>query len=711
MADERDLMMDLVICDREGDEVDIACAGSALWLAWSSASLEAEVVRAIEVGKPEASAHTLAGPAFRPRLAAWGDTVWLAACIRDGRRSLPGGLVITPRGSSPWAIPEAAACFGVAVAAAGDAAWIAWEDRALGRITLARIDCRGQIFGQRALPGQAGQRSPSLAVTATGEVIAAWAEAGRIAFCRVTPDGEPGPVSHVAGHGAHQDAPAVCALGDGSAAVAWHSRARGDGSDVVAWLGVATVAGDGTVSDMSPAPRDVAAQASSDIDQGWELPALAEALGGGLWLAGRSSHNFWSAHHDGAGWSSRTPLSAPGWGGRGRRIALAATADGMVCAHREPDGIAITRLDPARSGPEAENLAPSASPPSRPSSPRPPADILFGDLHQHTAHSDGLGTAEELYLLARTGRALDFAAVTDHDRFCRRAIGPATWRYLCDVANAEHDPGRFVTFCAYEMTGPRYPGFGHKCVYFADRVPERVPEKDVDTVFACLRELGGLCAPHHVAWTGMDAEHHDPEVQPVWEIFSVHGCYEHAGASAKFPPRQDCILPGQFVSDALEAGLRFGFIASTDSHGLLWHHGISPKRDPFSSGLAAVCGAERTRDSILDAIRARRTYATTGAKIRLRVELDGAGMGEALPADVRGDLGIDVEGTAAIQSITVVSRQTQRVLDASGKDRVEVRAPVARGDRLPWDYVYVRITQEDGEMAWSSPIWFGEPSR
>ena len=57
--------------------------------------------------------------------------------------------------------------------------------------------------------------------------------------------------------------------------------------------------------------------------------------------------------------------------------------------------------------------------------------------------------------------------------------------------------------------------------------------------------------------------------QPFWEICSCHGCYEHAD----HPLGQRGELFDQMVDAALAKGLRFGFIANSDGHGLLWHHG------------------------------------------------------------------------------------------------------------------------------------------
>jgi hypothetical protein len=395
------------------------------------------------------------------------------------------------------------------------------------------------------------------------------------------------------------------------------------------------------------------------------------------------------------------PLDDGGWGGRGRRHALALQAGDVWLARRAPDGVAI---GPCRVPPAAH--ASSASPRVQPrqSTRRAVRGILFGDLHQHTVHSDGCGSLEDLWIAARDRRGLDFAAITDHDQFCRRALGPATWQLGTQVAAGFDDPGAFVAIVGYELTLPRHPGPGHKCVYFGSRIPDRVPDRDIDTLFALLRSLGGIAVPHHVGWTGGDFAHHDPHVQPVWEICSVHGCYEGDHGRSLHPPRADHVIPGQFVRDALAAGLRFGFIAATDSHGLNWHHGISRWKNPFHAGLACVVGAEPTRDGIIAALSARRCYATTGAKIGLRVELDGAVMGSELPLDVRGEVFVEVDGTAPVAKIALVHAAGEQVV-ATTEAHAQVRVKVPTFDGA--SYVYVRVEQADGEQAWASPFWIG----
>jgi hypothetical protein len=235
-----------------------------------------------------------------------------------------------------------------------------------------------------------------------------------------------------------------------------------------------------------------------------------------------------------------------------------------------------------------------------------------------------------------------------------------------------------------------------------------VPPKDLAEIFAYLRRTRGIAVPHHITWTGADIEHHDPVLQPVWEICSVHGCCDREDAHTAFPPRTDPVLAGHFARDALDGGLRFGFIGGTDSHGLLWHHGISPKRDPFSTGLAAVVGAEPTRSGILDALRMRRCFATTGVRIHLNVDFDGAPMGAELPAGTAGRLGLRVRGTAPLARVTIVRPGGDTVIGAGVEcGDLEATVDIVPDPKRSWEYLYLQVVQSDGEMAWSSPIWIG----
>lgn len=696
------------------DEIALGAAGGRLWAAASTATLASE-----EVWLGEVSGDCIAGaarvledgPCTRPALAAFehGGALVIACAANRIVAAYAGGSDV-----ARWQLPIDGTPVHLSAVALDARAWIAAEVvRGAERvIELWSVDPATGVVGEhRTLGGGATWcRWPVLARERGGLVIA-WCD-GPQRLPGVVKIGRWNDRLHARDvSGDPGEAPAIAHLPDGAIAVAWHhggANTAGDDREatVVRMIDVAIVRLDGgRVVPISP-PPGAGGSIPRGEDQGWELPALAVDRDGSLWLVGRSTHGHHVARRGAGGaWTAPTALDEGGWGGRGRRHTLITHAGRIWLARRAPAGLVIGTC------PEPTSEIPRTRPPrsmsARRSGRRPGAGVLFGDLHQHTAHSDGCGSVEDLWIAARDQRGLDFAAVTDHDQFCRRALGPATWQLTTSVANGFDEPGRFVAIAAYEFTGPRHPGPGHKCVYFADRVPDRVPDRDVDALFKVVREYGGIAVPHHVAWTGADFAHHDPSVQPVWEICSVHGCYEGEGACPAHPPRADFVIPGHFVRDALAAGLRFGFIGSTDSHGLDWHHGIARWRNPFRSGLACVVGAEPTRAGIIAALRARRSYATTGAKILVRAEVDGATMGSELPAGTRGELFVEVSGTAPISKIVVVEGDSERVLatDTSGTfTRARTRLPVREGA----SYAYVRVEQADGEAAWTSPFWIGE---
>jgi hypothetical protein len=211
-----------------------------------------------------------------------------------------------------------------------------------------------------------------------------------------------------------------------------------------------------------------------------------------------------------------------------------------------------------------------------------------------------------------------------------------------------------------------------------------------------VKRLDAFAVPHHVGWTGANEEAHDPVGQPVFEICSCHGCYLHA--DHPLGGRGD--LRDQMVEEVLRRGKRFGFIACSDGHGLLFHHGVARKRDPFRCGLTAVQARATTREAILEAIRERRCYATSGVPIFLDLRAGEHPMGSEL--EVEGPTPVRAEARAA----TPIARLTLQgaagpIATVSGESEL---AASLEGTVEP-GWVYAKVELEDGEMAWSSPIF------
>jgi hypothetical protein len=339
--------------------------------------------------------------------------------------------------------------------------------------------------------------------------------------------------------------------------------------------------------------------------------------------------------------------------------------------------------------------------------------VLWADLHGHSGLSDGTGTPQDYLHFARDVAALDVAALTDHDHWGLRFLDrePALWREIRAAVATFHEPGRFVCLLGYEWTSWI---FGHRHVlYFADDgavFGSTDPETDEpEELWAKLADQPpALTIAHHPAGGPVAVDwsiEPDPRFEPVVEISSVHGTSECAGCPATLRGA----FEGSFVRDALARGYRLGLVGSGDTHD--GHPGLGSPEDWVRGrtlGLAALLTDELNRASVLEALRARRVYATSGPRILLRFAVADARMGGvariAEPSQPRA-IYVRAGGTAAIERVEVV-KNGEVAFEVAGDGRevvellVEDASPAADGD-----YLYARVMQEDGGMAWSSPIW------
>ncbi|GAB6166714.1 hypothetical protein JCM19992_27140 [Thermostilla marina] len=334
--------------------------------------------------------------------------------------------------------------------------------------------------------------------------------------------------------------------------------------------------------------------------------------------------------------------------------------------------------------------------------------LFFGDLHEHTDVSvcNRLGdqTIDESYQHMRDIARHDFACATDHGY----NLSPYMWNYTAKLARTNADPDRFLTFLAEEWTSTfeeystehPYGFYGHRNLILADPYfPRWWNARNRQTpaeVWEDLRKLNAdfVHIPHQLADTGnvpTDWNFTDEKAQPVAEIFQTRGSYEYKGT-----PREAVRTtpPGYFLQDAWARGIVIGVIASPDHGG--------------GYGKACVYAPELTREAILEAIRQRHCYGTTAAKIFLDVRVDGHLMGEKVrqPAPENVSVEITVSAPADIDRIEVC-RNNRFIFQQPG-DGTKANLTFVDRDPLPGrSYYYVRVIQKNGEIAWSSPVWFG----
>ncbi len=128
-----------------------------------------------------------------------------------------------------------------------------------------------------------------------------------------------------------------------------------------------------------------------------------------------------------------------------------------------------------------------------------------------------------------------------------------------------------------------------------------------------------------------------------------------------------------------------GFVASGDHNGM----GV---------GVAALWVGDLNRESILEAMRSRRCFATTGDKMIVDLRL----------SDGSPKLNIKVKGQRELEKIEVLrnSRVIKAYTVSGGKlDFDALYADESFQEEKEVLYYYIRATQKNKEIAWSSPIW------
>jgi len=334
--------------------------------------------------------------------------------------------------------------------------------------------------------------------------------------------------------------------------------------------------------------------------------------------------------------------------------------------------------------------------------------VRWADLHGHTAVSDGTGTPEDYFEYARDVAALDVVALTDHDHWGMEFLDEHAelWERNVAVARSFDAPGRFVALPGFEYTDWIH---GHRHVlYFGESAPllsSMDPRYDtVEKLRDAARGLNALLVPHHPAGGPIAIDWSvpgDAALEPVVEVCSAHGSSE----ALDCPRVLHSPRPGAFVRDELERGRRMGLVGSGDGHD--GHPGLAWKGPHYpTGGVAAILTDDLTAAGVRAALEARRCYATSGPRILLRFAIGGARMGGTLSAAQAASAPMFVQalGTGTIGAVDIVVRG-ERVTSLPGQGRDEFAASATIDDLKSGDWVYVRVVQLDGGMAWSGPIF------
>ena len=335
--------------------------------------------------------------------------------------------------------------------------------------------------------------------------------------------------------------------------------------------------------------------------------------------------------------------------------------------------------------------------------------ILRGDFHRHTeisADGAGDGSVEDYFRYMMDAAAMDTGIISDHNA---GGDNEYTWWRTEKAIDLFHIKDFYTPLFGYERS-VRYPN-GHRNVVFAERGTRTLPISDAENqgevksgpiLYPYLKQHRGICMLHSLATEqGSDYRDNDPEVEPLVEIYQgYHANYEYEGS-----PRGESANYQVLVHEKYEAA---GFYWNGLAKG--YKLGVESSSDHISthSSYTMIYTPSMDRTDIVESMRKRHAYGATDNIIVDFQAVDAQGhtylMGDAFAAPTAPHLKIKVFGTDTLQQVEII-KDGKFVFTTSPNSKSTEFTYVDNAPPQGESWYYVRVTQLDRNLAWSSPIW------
>ncbi|HCQ74744.1 MAG TPA: hypothetical protein DIT84_08065 [Clostridiales bacterium] len=353
----------------------------------------------------------------------------------------------------------------------------------------------------------------------------------------------------------------------------------------------------------------------------------------------------------------------------------------------------------------------------------------FGQLHSHTQYSDGSGTLDTALDYVKNlpeSANIQFVAFTDHSNYfdTTSAANPEGALYNMDLATA-YSQQRWkeykdkiadfnsantgvIAIGGFEMTWSGGPG--HINTFNTEGIVSRnnktlnnkTSDAGMKAYYALLSQSEGIDSisqfnhPGTTFGTFSDFSYWDGVIDSRIYMVEVGNGEGQIGAGGYYPSYEYYIM-------ALDKGWHVAPTNNQDNHKGKWGN-ANDARD-------VIITDNFSEEGIYEAIRERRMYSTEDKNLELGYTVNGNMMGSTL-STVPEALDIEVsvadpDKTDSISKVEIVANSGKVVY--TWDDPTELAAGLLTAQLAPsYSYYFVRVTEADGDLAVTAPVWVGE---
>ena len=356
--------------------------------------------------------------------------------------------------------------------------------------------------------------------------------------------------------------------------------------------------------------------------------------------------------------------------------------------------------------------------------------LYFGQLHSHNGeYSDGSGdlaTALDYIGNLPEEANVDFVAFTDHSNYFDKSgeanpegalydLNLATeysqerWTtYKSTIANFNSSQSKVIAIPGFEMTWSGGPG--HMNTFATEGIVSRnnttlnskVADAGMRAYYALLSQPEGVDSitqfnhPGNTFGNFTNFDYWNPEADSRVYLVEVGNGEGQIGSSGYFPSYEQYNL-------ALDKGWHLAPTNNQDNHKGKWGN-ANEARD-------VVLVEMFSEEGIYDAIRNYRVYSTEDRNLEVNYMVNDLPMGtiiETVPDKLKFDISVmDPDDTDSIVKVELIVNSGK--VAYTWDNAQELAGGILTVELSPeYSYYYVRVTQEDGDLAVTAPVWVGE---